>query len=358
MSVPQQKKLQYPVTKKLENYLRKNGRWAKLPISYEDLLRFDFSSPIYDKNDNDTLWQSVMYPQTDMKEIHLGLKQIYAMLYADGDMSILQHLIIERVEYCTFGNSRPFRIRLKNALNDNYGHYYIKTADASRLYGLELEHILSPNKINFVYYDNTLIEDHIAGIPGDDFIKNYFTDSNVNLIRIAKEFIKFNERCFVRLLGDMRSYNYVVDITPDFEEAQYRIRAIDFDQQSYEGKKNLYFPQFFKENYPAVRLCIKHITRETAYQYMKEERTLMARRLKTSRYRLKDLLDAMTQDTIAPKEHVERLKTELAEYFKDDSYLKCKGMGDIVKKNLKKTLLKPMRQISQQDKEVEDFTSF
>ncbi len=358
MSVPQKKKKQYPITPKLENYLKKNGRWAQLPICYEDLVRFDFSSPIYDKNDKDTLWQSVMYPQSDMKEIHLGLKQIYAMLYADGDMSILQHLIIERVEYCTFGNSRPFRIRLKNALNDNYGHYYIKTADASRLYGLELEHILSPNKINFVYNENTLIEDHIAGIPGDDFIKNYFTDSNVNLIRIAKEFIKFNERCFVRLLGDMRSYNYVVDITPDFEEAQYRIRAIDFDQQSYEGKKNLYFPQFFKENYPAVKLCIKHITRATAYQYMKEERTLMARRLKTSRYRLKDLLDAMTQDTIAPKEYVERLRTELAQYFKDDSYLKCRNMGEIVKKNLKKTLLKPMRQISQQDKEVEDFTSF
>jgi len=38
-----------------------------------------------------------------------------------------------------------------------------------------------------------------------------------NKIRFAKEFVKFNERCFVRLLGDMRSYNFVVDITPDIE---------------------------------------------------------------------------------------------------------------------------------------------
>jgi hypothetical protein len=352
------KKIQYPVSEKLQGYLKRNGRHSKLPLTYKDLLRFDYSAPIYDKEDNDTLWQSVMYAQSDMKDIHLGLKQIYTMLYTDGDMSVINHIMIERVEYCTFGNSRPFRIRLKNALNDNYGYYYVKTADASRLYGLELEHILSPNKINFIYNDETLIEDHIAGIPGDDFIKNYFTDSNINIIRIAKEFIKFNERCFVRLLGDMRSYNYVVDITPDFEEAQYRIRAIDFDQQSYEGRKNIYFPQFFKENYPAVKLCLKHITRETAFQYQKEERTLMARRLKTSRYRLKDLLDTMVKDTIAPKAYVEELRGELAEYFKDESYHSCKNMGEILKKNLKKTLLTPMRQISQTNKGVQDFTSF
>jgi hypothetical protein len=352
------KKKQYPVSEKLAGYLKRNGRQSKLPLTYKDLLRFDYSAPIYDKDDNDTLWQSVMYAQSDMKEIHLGLKQIYTMLYTDGDMSVINHIIIERVEYCTFGNSRPFRIRLKNALNDNYGYYYVKTADASRLYGLELEHILSPNKINFIYNEETLIEDHIAGIPGDDFIQNYFTDSSINTIRIAKEFIKFNERCFVRLLGDMRSYNYVVDITPDFEEAQYRIRAIDFDQQSYEGRKNIYFPQFFKENYPAVKLCLKHITRETAFQYQKEERTLMARRLKTSRYRLKDLIDTMMKDTIAPHEYVVELRGELAEYFKDDSYHECKNMGEILKKNLKKTLLSPMRKIHQTNKGLQDFTSF
>ena len=62
-------------------------------------------------------------------------------------------------------------------------------------------------------------------------------------------YVKFNERCFARLLGDMRSYNFVIDITPDIEDYQYRLRAIDFDQQSYEGRKNLYLPQFYKENF-------------------------------------------------------------------------------------------------------------
>jgi hypothetical protein len=144
---------------------------------------------------------------------------------------------VARIDYCSFGNSHPFRIRIVNKFNDNYDHYYIKIADASRIYGLELEHILSPNRITFLTNKNTLVEEHIAGIPGDLFISDYLHQPVTNRIRFSKEFVKFNERCFVRLLGDMRSYNFVVDITPDIEDVQYRIRAIDFDQQSYEGRK-------------------------------------------------------------------------------------------------------------------------
>lgn len=339
------KKPPYVIIPEFRKYLRKYSRELKVPISYADLLHFNYSVPIMDPKGNDTLWQSVMYAQGDMKEIYLGLKQIYAILYTDGDSSVVDHLTVDRVEYCTFGNSKPFRIRLKNTMNDNYGYYYVKQADASRVYGLELEHILSPNKINFISDHDTLIEDHIAGIPGDEFIKTYFTDNNINMVRIAKEFIKFNERCFVRLLGDMRSYNYVVDITPDFEEAQYRIRAIDFDQQSFEGRKNMYLPQFFKENAPAVRLCLKHIPKQTAYQYQKEERVLIAKRLRSSRYRLKDLLDIMCMDRVSTDEKVETLKKELADHFSDPSFLKCRNMGEIVRKNLKVTLLKPMRSL-------------
>ena len=52
----------------------------------------------------------------------------------------------------------------------------------------------------------------------------------------------------------MRSYNFVV-LTPKQAEQTFIIKAIDFDQQCYEGKMNLYLPQFYKENYPYVKLC-------------------------------------------------------------------------------------------------------
>ena len=150
-----------------------------------------------------------------------GLVNIYAILKTEGDLTFTKHLDVARIDFCTFGNSHPFRIRIVNKFNDNYDHYYIKIADASRIYGLELEHILSPNRITFFTFQNTLVEEHIPGIPGDVFIKQYLNAPDSNKIRLAKEFVKFNERCFVRLLGDMRSYNFVVDITPDIEDFQY-----------------------------------------------------------------------------------------------------------------------------------------
>jgi hypothetical protein len=90
----------------------------------------------------------------------------------------------------------------------------------------------------------------------------------LNRVRIAKEFTKFNERCFIRLLGDMRSVNYVVDITPDFEEVQYRVRPIDFDQQSYEGKGHVYIAYRFDSNRTVTKLAFAELNRRTISQYI------------------------------------------------------------------------------------------
>jgi hypothetical protein len=245
---------------------------------------------------------------------------------------------VARVDYCTFGNSHPFRIRIVNRYNDNYDHYYIKKEDASRVYGLELEHILSPNRMTFLTHKDTIVEEHIPGIPGDVFVKDYFERSETNKIRIAKEFVKFNERCFLRLLGDMRSYNFVVDITPDIEDYQYRIRAIDFDQQSYEGRKNLYLPQFFKENYSFVDLTMRYLNHESIEQYQAEERTLIAYRVAASRYRIMDLLKIMSKDIISTDEKRRQLKHELAEHFGISAFNRCKTMGEIVKSTLRYAL--------------------
>jgi hypothetical protein len=198
----------------------------KLPVQYSDMLRFNLATPLLDKNDKDTLWKTVYYDETEMKELYPGLKYIYALMNASGRLEVMEHLSVSRIDYCSFGNSKPFRVRIINRLNDNYDHFYVKVADASRVYGLELEHILSPNRINYMTDDDTLIEEHIPGLPGDVFVDEYINEVKFNQTRISKEFVKFNERCFVRLLGDMRSYNFVVDITPDIEGNQYRISAI------------------------------------------------------------------------------------------------------------------------------------
>lgn len=337
---PSRKKPMYPVNDKLRSYLKLHGREVKLPVSYNDLLHYTWSVSIKDKTGKDTLWEKTSYDSKQWEYIRDGLVKIYAILKTEGDFSFTNHLDVARVDYCTFGNSHPFRIRIVNKFNDNYDHYYIKIADASRVYGLELEHILSPNRITFFTCDNTLVEEHIPGIPGDTFMQQMMDAPETNKIRLAKEFVKFNERCFVRLLGDMRSYNFVVDITPDIEDYQYRIRCIDFDQQSYEGRKNLYLPQFFKENYAFVNLSLSHLNKESIEQYQFEERTLITFRMASSRYRIKELLDIMGTDEISSPQKIAQLKNELSQYLNSSVFNKCKSMGDIVKTHMKQTLRK------------------
>ncbi|EDM38318.1 hypothetical protein PBAL39_01847 [Pedobacter sp. BAL39] len=334
LDVQSRKKVFYPINDNLRTYLGKYNRDLKLMVQYCDLLRFQLSVPLLDKEGNDTLWETVYYEQREMEVLFPALTQIYAIMNTSGDIEVTEHLQIAQIDYCTFGNSKPFRIRVINKFNDNYDYFYVKVADASRVYGLELEHILSPNRIGYLTDGETLIEDHISGLPGDVFIKTRLETSKFNQIRICKEFVKFNERCFIRLLGDMRSYNYVVHITPDIEGNQYRIRAIDFDQQSYEGRRQFYLPHYFKENKLLVLLGIKHMDSKTMRQYQEEERSLINNRIKLVHYRLMDLLTCMKMDVIAPQRKVDQLAEELSEYHNVSAFSHCRSMGELVEEQL------------------------
>ena len=342
--VPSRKKPAQAVSDGLRAYLRAYGRQVRLPVEYDDLAHFTTGVPLLDTRGEDTLWQTVYYAEHERAEVNLALRHIYALLKTDGDDGVIEHLEVARVDFCTFGNTMPFRVRIRNRINDNYDHYYVKRADANRLYGLELEHILSPNRISYLVDGGTLVEEHIAGVPGDDFMVAHLDTTVVNQIRVAKEFVKFNERCFVRLLGDMRAYNYVVDITPDIEGNQYRLRAIDFDQQSYEGRKSFYLPQYFKDNNPIIALGLRHMSPQTVRQYQLEERTLIGVRVRTIGDRLGELMDCMRVDVIAPADKVRALCAELDDHHETRRFRGCRTMGEVVAMNLELLLDKEFHQ--------------
>ena len=326
------KKPTYPINELLDAYLKECNRKIKFPVFYDDLLRFSGSIVVYDQDDDDTLWIRVYYEEHERPEIELSLKKVYTILHSDGNEDTIEFLNIDAIDYCTFGNSKPFRIKIRNILNDNYTYIYVKKADASRIYGLELEHMLSPNRINFLVYKNTLIEEHIAGIPGDDFIKDFLPHLDDRAkAQIAKEFVKFNERCQMRLLGDMRSYNYVVIPTHDFEHVDYKIRPIDFDQQCFEGKLKVYQPQFFKENLEMVNIVMNRLEPNSIEQYKKEERSVLAKRIINSRSRYESLIKCMCKDQISSKENVKELKEYLYDFTLDLKFRRSKSMGEVLK---------------------------
>jgi len=326
------KKPTFPINLMLSEYLAIYNRNTKISIFYDDLLRFSGSMVVYDDKGNDTLWVRAHYEEYERDEIELSLKKVYTLLHSDGNEETIQYLSIDTIDYCTFGNSKPFRVRVRNILNDNYTYLYLKRADASRVYGLELEHILSPNRINFLVYKETLIEEHIAGIPGDDFIRDYFpTLPERAKSQIAKEFVKFNERCMMRLLGDMRSYNYVVVPIHDFDNVIYKIRAIDFDQQCFEGNLKVYRPHFFKENREMVKLVQGKLQEKSIEQYRKEERSILAKRVLSVDEQIWALIDCMENDTISLPEKVKSLRKDIFEFTTDPKFKRCENMGNIVR---------------------------
>lgn len=321
----------YPVNESLEKYLQENNRITKSRVFYEDLLRFSGYIALEDSKGNDTSWLRVYYSEFDRNEIEINLNKIYTLLHSDGDEETLPYLTVDSIDFCTFGNSKPFRVKVRNIVNDNYTNFYIKKVDASRIYGLELEDILSPYKINYLVYKDTLIEEHILGIPGDVFIKDSLEDiSELEKSQLAKEFVKFNERCMIGLLGDMRSYNYVIIPTHDFDQVVYRIRPIDFDQQCYEGNLKIYFPQYFKENFRMVKLVMDKLKPNSVEQYRKEVRSSIAKQILTHNERYQHLIEVMKNDYIAPPENVIKLRTSLQKFTKDIKFRDCQSMGEIL----------------------------
>jgi len=330
------KKPFYPISTELNGFLKSYDRWINTPIFYEDLLRFSGSVAVYDKHDNDTLWVRVYYTDSERREIDYNLKKIYTLLHSDGNESGIHYLNVDAIDYCTFGNSKPFRIKIRNVLNDNFTYYYLKRTDASRVYGLELEHMLSPYNLNFLVNQSTLIEEHIAGIPGDHFIKEFLPQcTDAEKAQIAKEYVKFNERSMIRLLGDMRAYNYVVVPTHDFDQVVYKIRPIDFDQQSFEGKLSVYRPQFFKENKALMDLVRTKLNHNSINQYKIEERSIVARRIISSGSRLQSLVRIMQSETLTLQENLERLRQEIFKFTKDKAFKQSESMGDIMQASLR-----------------------
>jgi hypothetical protein len=334
----QQRKPLYSVGRELRAYLEKHGREVALPVSYADLRRYEGVLPVLDAQGRETLWNSVLLRPGELEEMHERLVDTYQLLIADGRH--IDHLIVDRIDFCAYGNSQPFRIKILNTINENHDYFYIKQTDASRIYGLELEHMLSPSRINFYCSGGTIVEEHIIGVPGDAFIRDPVRHGGeVNAVRLSKEFVKFNERCFVRLLGDMRAYNFVVDVIHDLDQVQYRIRSIDFDQQCYEGRARIYLPQFYKENLPYVELAQQVISHETAEQYRNEERALLRKRYKLAHVQLHELLQVMCRDTIAPTSHVEQLASELADmHGRKDLFRGVTTMGQLLELHLEQVL--------------------
>lgn len=324
------KKPLYPVSNRLRGYLERYRRVRSRGIQYSDLTRYQNSVTLFDEYGRDTLWSTVFYRDTDQQDVHDALLETYAVLKADGDMSAVEDLYVDRVDLCLYGNTLPFRARIVNQINENFDYFYVKQIDANRIYGLELEHVLSPSRIQYYVNERTMVEEHIIGIPARDFLRNDMPQTRFDRVRLAKEFVKFNERCFVRLLGDMHAGNFVIDVRRDFEKLHFLLRPIDFDQQSHHWRMPVYQPYRYPNNGPFVQMVLEVLSEDNRMQYRKEERSLIANRIQVSHGRFGALIAVMQDDCITEPGNVDRLATQLAEHYETDAFNQCTSMGELV----------------------------
>ena len=323
----------YAVSPALQQYLQQYKKDRPLPIAYKELLHYEYTNAIKDDKGKHTHWERVVYNETLLAKLKQKLALLFAQLTNETDIQI------ESIDFCEFANSMPFRINIIHAKNKSKDFFYIKSADASRIYGLQLEQLLTDNHINFLYHQNTLVEEHIDGMPGDDFLTTLESLHKDEKRSLAEEFIRFNESCFVRLLGDMRSYNFVVLRSRDAQKP-FTIKAIDFDQQCYEGRLNLYWPQFYKENYRYVQSAT-HVLNETAIESIrKKERQHLASLYIKNNAQLQVLLNIMGKEEISDNYKVVSLGKELDGYHHTQHFRRCKTMGELVKEQLR-YLLQP-----------------
>ena len=73
-------------------------------------------------------------------------------------------------------------------------------------------------------------------------------------------------------------------------------------------------------------------------QYQLEERTLIARRLNFAKTQVIMLTEAMRSGELALPEKTQALSLGLKKSHKDDSFMRCADMGDMVVQNLEITL--------------------
>ena len=205
---PMMQKDAFLVNASFEAYLKHYGRNVELPVLYTDLTNFSYADALKDKKGKWTHWESAVYEPDQLAYIKKALIETYRLLKNKAIWAEGKNFDIERIDFCEYGNSIPFRIKIIDPDSGQHDFFYVKQAD---IYGLELEHLLTHNPINFLCHQNTLIQEHIEGMPGDIFLRQEMQLTRSVKTEIAKAFVQFNESCFARLLGDMRSYNFVVN---------------------------------------------------------------------------------------------------------------------------------------------------
>lgn len=315
---PMMQKELHPVSEGLREYLIQRQLERSVPLTYRDLHHYRYTDAIRDLQGKHTHWERVIYYEADYAVIEKQMRTCWHVLTGTSMLELCS------IDYCEYANSMPFRI---NILLEDQSEtcFYIKSADASRVYGMELDRLLSDHSLTYLVAGQTLFETHIQGQPVDEWM--VAAEGNREAEKAAAEaFIRFSTYCLTRLLGDMRCYNFVYSGDG--------FRAIDFDQQSYEGRLHMYWPPFYKENLTLLNWVNQYLPEPEIQKIKAAELHRIAEQMRANEQPLLALLRQMASDELSENYRIIQLKNDLNEYHHTQLFSECSSMGELLSAHL------------------------
>ena len=260
------KKVTFPVTPSLQVYLDAHGRSIEIPVSYDDLLRFE-GMPILDGNAR-TRSGSIACTACRPGRARPQFEAAVLHPHADGSDTILPFIRWTASRFALY-NTKPFRVKARMSSTTTTFSCTSRNATLPASTGWNgATSVAEPH--------HSCLPEHLSRNTSSAS-RDIFIAQRWNPVHAGQRAPPKSTSTTTLLLaapGDMRSYNYVVVITQDFDRIQYRLRAIDFDQQSYEGRTGL------QAGMPAGERCPHEMTttcsQRNRWTNTKEERSLLA----------------------------------------------------------------------------------
>jgi len=275
------------------------------------------------------------------------VKRIASYLWGgrDSNPEIMTQLEIVSIERIDYADKKPlrFNVQFPGKVRRFFFAKPFNSEDVGRIFGLELEHLLSPYKFDYSVGGQAIYEDGIEGMEARDFLfaSGIKTASDPAFL---EELVRLDYRCQTMLVGDMHSYNYLVTAIRDANGSSFKIRAIDFDQLfsvRYDINRRDLDTSVFREPQVPKKEAIKILGKERYNSIVSLERECMRKRFIESQSRICDLTKIIGYSEHCNKDF-EKLAKQLALFHKDNAFLdesKVSNAGELLRLHLQRELL-------------------
>jgi hypothetical protein len=214
------------IENRVAEYLKKYSNFANLPEYTELRDGLEPKERIEMNHSDNSVITQLEIPYSLLKEKTNLVRSIASKLWGGNEKieRIFSEMEIDSIEEISYADTKPLKVtvefsgRLERV-------FYAKPFDERRLFGLELENLLSPYKYTYSVGDGAIYEDEIHGIEAMEIDGETENDKNY-----LEEVVGLDYRCYVMLLGDMHDQNYIVSKNKAGEDLRYIVRPIDFDK--------------------------------------------------------------------------------------------------------------------------------